>query len=84
MGKVKLSEAEEQRRFLSRVIESNMKRYDVDCQKLLKCTGTSRSTHYGRLRNPDSMTLRELKVYVKALQISDDDLLYAIRGEKKQ
>ncbi len=82
MPKVKMSEAEEQRQFLGRVIKSNMERNDVTCEKLLKTAGISRSTHFKRIRDPDSMTLGELKIYVRMLKISDSDLLYALKGEK--
>lgn len=82
MPKVKMSEAEEQRCFLGRVIKSNMERNDVTCEKLLKTAGISRSTHFKRIRDPDSMTLGELKIYVRMLKISDSDLLYALKGEK--
>ena len=82
MPKVKMSEAEEQRCFLGRVIKSNMERNNITCEKLLKTAGISRSTHFKRIRDPDSMTLGELKIYVRMLKISDSDLLYALKGEK--
>ena len=64
MPKVKMSEAEEQRCFLGRVIKSNMERNNITCEKLLKTAGISRSTHFKRIRDPDSMTLGELKIYI--------------------
>lgn len=83
MPKVKLSEASEQRRFLGRVIKSNMERYGITCEILMKRAGVSKSTHYKRVRDPDTMTLGEFKEYIKALRITDEDLLYALKGEKK-
>ncbi len=83
MPKVVISEAEEQRRFLSNVIKANMIRRDMPLDNLIKRVGTSKSTHYKRLQSPDEMTLREFKGYVKALHISDTDLLYAVRGGDK-
>ena len=79
-----MSEAEEQRRFLGRVIKSNMERYGISCEKLMKRAGISKSTHFKRVREPDSMTLGELKVYIQMLKISDGDLLYALKGEKSE
>ncbi len=84
MPKVKISETEEQSRFLGRVIKSNMERYGINCEKLIKITRVSRSTHFKRIRNPDAMTLGELKAYIKVLHISDEDLLYALKGEKSE
>lgn len=84
MPRVRMSEAEEQRRFLGRVIKSNMERYGISCEKLMKRAGISKSTHFRRVREPDSMTLGELKVYIQMLKISDSDLLYALKGEKSE
>ena len=84
MPRVRMSEAEEQRRFLGRVIKSNMERNDITCEKLMKGAGISRSTHFKRVRDPDSMTLGELKVYIRMLKISNGDLLYALKGEKSE
>lgn len=43
MPKNKLSEAEEQKRFLGRVIRSNMQRYGITHENLMKCAGICKS-----------------------------------------
>lgn len=83
MPRVRTSEAEEQRRFLGSVIKANMQRNDVDCDSLMKRTGIKKSTHYRRIREPDTMTVGELKKYIKILGISDEDLIYCLKGGEK-
>lgn len=83
MPKVRTSEAEEQRRFLGSVIKANMQRHEVDCDNLMKRTGIKKSTHYRRIREPDTMTVGELKKYIKILGISDEDLIYCLKGGEK-
>lgn len=83
MPRVRTSEAEEQRRFLGSVIKANMQRHEVDCDSLMKRTGIKKSTHYRRIREPDTMTVGELKQYVKVLGISDEDLIYCLKGGEK-
>ena len=84
MPRIKLSEAEEQKRFLGRVICSNMQRYGITRENLTKRAGICKSTHFKRVSDPDTMTLGELKIYIHALHISDEDLLYALKGEKSE
>ena len=83
MPRVRTSEAEEQRRFLGSVIKSNMQRHEVDCDSLMRRTGIKRSTHFKRIREPDTMTVGDLKEYVKVLGISDEDLIYCLKGGEK-
>lgn len=83
MPRVRTSEAEEQRRFLGSVIKANMQRREVDCDSLMKRTGIKKSTHYRRIREPDTMTVGELKKYIKVLGISDEDLIYCLKGGEK-
>ena len=83
MPRVRTSEVEEQRRFLGSIIKANMQRHEVDCDSLMKRTGIKRSTHFKRIREPDTMTVGELKQYVKVLGISDEDLIYCLKGGEK-
>lgn len=60
----------------------------VDCgvtrKKMMELTGVGSGTMVKRIgRNnpaPDEMTVRELRVYIKTLKLSDADILDFVRG----
>lgn len=86
MPRVTMSDAEEQRRYLQRVIKSRMAIKGISAGKIPQLVGTSKVTSCRRLNDTatlDKMPLEEFKRYVKVLDISDEDLIYAIKGGTK-
>ena len=80
MPRVKLGERDDT---LSRIIKANMARYGVPLEKILKALRISSSTHFKRMREPDTMSIRELRVYIKILHIPDEDILMILKGERR-
>lgn len=57
----------------------------IDWKTIVKKTNIKQSTHFKRLREPESMTIRELREYINTLKIPEDDVLDALylnRGGK--
>lgn len=77
MPRVKLGERDDT---LSRIIKANMARYGIPHERLEKALRISTSTHFKRMREPDSMSVKELKGYIRLLHISDEDILQALKG----
>lgn len=60
------------------VIRFRMGVEKVDWKKLIKKVGVSQTTHFKRLKEPESMTVRELREYINALKISKEDVIDAL------
>lgn len=68
----------------ARLIRVKMAEHDVTRKKLMELTGRGAATMTNRIGRtnptPDEMTVRELRIYVKMLKLSDDDVLKFVRG----
>lgn len=60
------------------VIKFRMGIEKMDRQKLIKKVGIAERTHYSRINNPETMTIRELREYINALKIPEEDVLDAL------
>lgn len=60
-----------------------MIRADVSVEQLSKMTRISKRTLYRRLKDPDEMTLRELKRLSQALNLTEDEMKGVIGWEGK-
>ncbi len=58
--------------------------YGVTRKKLMELTGRGTGTMVKRIGKtnpmPDEMTVKELRIYIKILKLSDDDILDFVRG----
>lgn len=64
---------EEQNDILRGSIKNLMEIRRTDIPGLAKKTGIKRSTLYSKIRDPDKLTLRELRGLYKALQVPDEE-----------
>lgn len=69
--------AEKDRR-LSGVIEGYMKMARISATNLSKRTGKCFSTHYNRLKEPEKMTIEELRIYIDVLKLPEEEILDAL------
>ena len=77
MPRVKLGEKD---LTLPRIMKANMILYAVPHQRIEKALRISQSTFFKRMRDPDSMTVGELRGCIKILHMSDEDILQALKG----
>lgn len=56
---------------------------EVECgrSKLCKAVGISEPSYYCRLRSPEKMTLREMRVLYRVGKLTDEQILSAIRED---
>ena len=82
MPRVKLGEKD---LTLPRKMKANMALYAVPHQKIEKTLGISQSTFFKRMRDPASMTVRELVGFAKILHMSGEDVLegLGLKGETR-
>lgn len=78
MGKAVLGRYAEKDNKLACVIKFRMNLEKIDRKKLVKRIGIVERTHYNRLNNPESMTVRELREYINCLKIPEEDVLDAL------
>lgn len=64
-------------------IEGWVKRARADIDKLAAMAGISRSTYYVHLRKPERITVGELRVYIRMLNIPEEDIIAALYLEKE-
>lgn len=68
----------------ARIIRVKMAEHDVTRKKLMELTGRGTGTMVKRIGRtnptPDEMTVRELRIYVKTLKLSDANILDFVRG----
>ncbi len=66
------------------LINVKMVDYGVTRKKLMELTGRGTGTMVKRIGKtnpmPDEMTVKELRIYIKILKLSDDDILDFVRG----
>lgn len=68
----------------ARLIRVKMAQHDVTRKKLMELTGRGSVTMVKRIGKtnptPDEMSVQELRIYIKTLKLSDDDVLKFVRG----
>lgn len=75
MGKVTLGQwTDKNNAFISK-IKGKIKELNKNGRKISTAGGKSGSTYYSRMKNIEDMTVAELRVYVKELEIDEWDLL---------
>lgn len=67
----------------ARVIRACKERTGTDIDKLIKLAAISRNTYFVHLREPERMTLGELRVYIRTLNIPKEDVIAALYLEDK-
>ncbi len=82
MGKVSLGIWTDKNISLSRSIRSCMERTGTNREKLVAKARISMPTFYKHLRDPDKITLGELRAYIKTLEIPKEDILDALYLDK--
>lgn len=75
MPKVVLGQYAEANKKFRQLIEVGLILREKKRDELTTKARMSRATYYNRLRNPESMTVKELRIYRRELGISDEDLL---------
>ena len=82
MGKTVLGIWTEKNINLSRTIKSYMVRMGINREKLVAKAHISIPTFYAHLRDPDKITLGELRAYIDNLGIPKEDILDALYLDK--
>lgn len=78
MGKVMLGIWTEKNISLSRTIKACMQRTGVKKDKLILKAMISTPTFYTHLKDPEKITIRELRAYITELNIPKEDILDAL------
>ena len=73
MPRLAISEAEEKNRVIRGSIKNARELHAINMQALAKLTGIPVSTLYAKTKDPDTMTIRELRVICKALKYSVEE-----------
>lgn len=66
----------------SRAIKSCVTRTGTDIDKLVNKARICRTTYFNHLRNPEQITVGELRAYIELLKIPKEDILAALYLEK--
>ena len=82
MPKVTLGQYAEKDIDLSRAIKSCVTRTGTDLDKLVNKARITRSTYFRHMREPEQITVRELRTYIQTLHIPKEDILAALYLEK--
>ena len=84
MPKPKLSESEKQNRRTRAAISHNMEQFGITDEDLAKRFGRTVRTIQNKRKNPDTIPLRELRILVKCLKMTDEQIieLIGINGYK--
>lgn len=82
MGKATLGIWTEKNTNLSRVIRACMERTGTNREKIVAKARISLPTFYVHLRDPDKITLGELRAYISTLEIPKEDILDALYLDK--
>lgn len=67
----------------SSAIKSCRTRTRMSLDKLIQLADISRNTYYVHLREPDKITLGELRVYIRTLNIPKEDIINALYLDDK-
>lgn len=78
MPKVVLGKYMEKDINFSRAIKSCVARTGTDINKLASKARISRSTYFKHLRDPERITVGELRAYIQTLKIPKEDILEAL------
>ncbi|MDE7198803.1 MAG: helix-turn-helix domain-containing protein [Lachnospiraceae bacterium] len=78
MAKVTLGKWTDKNESFSRKIRANRIEEGVGIDILAKKAGIKRSTYFSHLRDPEQITLRELRAYCNTLRIPAESLLSAV------
>lgn len=74
----------EKDRRLSDVIEGYMKMARVSATSLSKRMGKCFSTHYNHMKEPEKMTIGELRIYIDVLKLPEEEVLDALYLHRKK
>lgn len=83
MPKVSIGQYAEKDKKFSRIIKGHMEFEGINADKMALKASTSYNTHYSRLRNPENMTIRELRIYIQTLKIPEEDVLDALYLDRR-
>lgn len=66
------------------VISAYMKLNRINYENISKRLGRCFNTHYNRMKEPEKMTLEELRTYINVLKLPEEEILDALylRREK--
>ena len=84
MPKLKIRENEQRDLFLAGAISNNMIVKRLDRPQMAKKVLVSISTFNRRLRMPETFTLAELRRVCKVLDLSDEQIIRAIKGDGRR
>lgn len=82
MPKVYITEEDRLNEALLNEIGAQAGRKHMTCPQISEKTGISQSTLYHRLKKPDTLRLFELRLLARVLQLSDEQILTAVRGKR--
>ena len=74
---------EKNKRFFD-VVEAGMKMSRTDYKKLMEKSQRSPATYYKRKREPESMTVSELRAFIRTLGISEEEVLDFLYDKRKE
>ena len=83
MPKIALGQYTEKDINFSRAIKSCVTRTGTDLDKLVSKARITRSTYFRHMREPEQITVRELRTYIHALNIPKEDIIAALYLEKE-
>lgn len=75
MAKVSVGIFTQKNEEFTNLIKGNAIRYGKDGREVSVAGGKCGSTYYNRMRHPEDMTVRELRAYIKEMQIPEEDVL---------
>ena len=67
----------------ARAIRACVQRAGAEIDKLVAVADISRATYYKHLREPDLITIGELRAYIKMLNIPKEDVIAALYFDKE-
>lgn len=83
MAKVILGKYTEKNINFTRAIKACVQRTGAEIDKLVIAADISRGTYYKHLREPDLITVGELRAYIKMLNIPKEDVISALYLDKE-
>lgn len=83
MPKIALGQYAEKDINFSRAIKACVTRTGTDIDKLVKKSRISRSTYFNHMREPERITVGELRMYIQTLKIPKEDVLNALYLDKE-
>lgn len=83
MAKVNLGRYAEKNINFARAIKGCVQRAGAEIDKLVATADISRCTYYKHLREPDLITIGELRAYIRMLNIPKEDVISALYLDKK-